>query len=63
MPNPVSGKTETDLEQAKHFIDMLGVLEEKTKGNLTDDESRSLESVLFDLRMGFVEVSSRQKKE
>jgi hypothetical protein len=61
-PNPLSGKTDVDVEQAKHFIDMLAVLEEKTKGNLTDEEKRTLDSLLFDLRMAFVEVSGRQQK-
>ncbi len=57
-PNPVSGKTETDLDQAKHFIDMLAVLEEKTKGNLSVAEKKQLDSLLFELRMQFVENSS-----
>ena len=59
LPNPVSEKTEQDLEQAKHLIDMLGVLEEKTKGNLTADEKRQLDSLLFDLRLQYVEASKR----
>ena len=60
VPHPSSEKTEQDLEQAKHLIDMLGVLEEKTKGNLTADEQRQLESLLFDLRMQYVEVSRKR---
>ncbi len=45
------------LELAKHFIDLLGVLEEKTAGNLTPDESRTLTGMLHELRMAYVEVS------
>ena len=59
VPNPISHKMETDLEQGKHFIDMLGVLEEKTKGNLTTEEKKQLDSLLFDLRLQYVEVSTK----
>jgi hypothetical protein len=54
-PNPLTQKTETDPDQAKHFIDMLGVLEEKTRNNLTPDEQRQLDALLFELRLHFVE--------
>ena len=60
VPNPVTEKIEQDLEQAKHLIDMLGMLEQKTKGNLTADEQRQLDSLLFDLRMQYVEVSRKR---
>lgn len=46
-----------DLMGARQSIDMLGVLGEKTKGNLTDEESRLLENALFEARMGFLEVT------
>ena len=46
-----------DIIGARQSIDLLGVLEEKTKGNLTDSESRMLEAVLFELRMTFLELS------
>lgn len=48
------------IDHAKHFIDTLAVLEEKTKGNLTDDEASMLESILHELRMAFVAVSARK---
>ena len=51
MPNPLTGKMEVHLEQAKHFIDTLQMLQDKTKGNLTPDESRMLEEVVHELRM------------
>jgi hypothetical protein len=48
---------ESDLELARQTIDLLGVLEEKTRGNLTGDEERILSAALYDLRLRFVEVS------
>ncbi len=54
-PNPFTHKTEKDMDQAKHFIDMLDVLEQKTRGNLTADEKSQLDSLLFELRMHFVQ--------
>jgi len=48
-----------DLPSAKHLIDMLGVLQHKTTGNLDTAESTLLERILFDLRMRFVELSRR----
>jgi len=48
-----------DLELAKYNIDMLGLLEEKTKGNLTEDEAAALNSTVNELRMGFVQITSQ----
>lgn len=50
VPNPATNKTEEDLNQAKFLIDTLGMLQEKTKGNLTKDESGLLENLLYELR-------------
>lgn len=55
IENPFTHKRETKLEEARFHIDMLEVLEQKTKGNLTPEESRLLESLLFNLRLRFVE--------
>ena len=55
VPDPDTNKTVVDLPLAKQNIDILGLLEDKTKGNLTGDEERLLAQVLFDLRMRFVE--------
>jgi hypothetical protein len=60
-PHPEGDATHKDLPLARQTIDLLGVLEEKTKGNLTGDEERLLSHVLFDLRMRFVEVSKGKK--
>ena len=53
--NPVTGKVERDLEQARDTIDLLGMLEAKTRGNLHPDESRLLTQTLYALRMNYVE--------
>ncbi len=51
----MTGKIERNLVMAKHSIDMLAMLEEKTKGNLTEDESKYLKHVLYELRMNYLE--------
>jgi hypothetical protein len=56
-PHPDTNKVEANLPLAKQNIDLLGLLDEKTKGNLTGDEERLLAQVLFDLRMRYVERS------
>ncbi len=54
LPDPIEGKPVVRKELAKFQIDMLGVLEEKTKGNLSSEESNMLTDVLHQLRMAFV---------
>jgi hypothetical protein len=58
LPDPIEEKPVVRLSHAKHYIDTLGVLEEKTKGNLTREESDMLTSLLHQLRMAFVSVQS-----
>ncbi|HZZ26823.1 MAG TPA: DUF1844 domain-containing protein [Pirellulales bacterium] len=58
VPNPISGKTEPRLKQAKHYIDTLGMLEEKTAGNRTADESALFDDLLHQLRMAYVTMQS-----
>ena len=53
---------EVNLPLARHSIDLLGVLQEKTKGNLTMEEQRLLENGLTELRFRFVQVSDEQKR-
>lgn len=57
MPHPVTGETGVDLKTAKHWIDVLGMLEKKTKGNLDPQEDQILEGLLADLRMQYVSFS------
>lgn len=54
IPLPGSDKPEVHLDEAKHFIDLLEMLEQKTSGNRTPEESQLLDNVLHELRMGFV---------
>ena len=58
MGNPITKSKEVDLESAKFSIDLLQVLQEKTKGNLSDIEHRFLDTILHDLRMKFVEAKN-----
>jgi len=57
--DPVSGKTSINLDQAKQSIDILTLLEEKTRGNLDSSEAKLLSHLLYDLRMKFVEASRK----
>lgn len=59
IPNPVTGDTETDLTAVRELIDIISMLQEKTRGNLDSAEARLFEKVLFDLRMRFVEKARR----
>ena len=59
-PNPLTGETERNLDQAKQTIDVLEMLKAKTEGNLTEEEARILMSLLFDLRMRYVEESRKR---
>jgi hypothetical protein len=59
IPDPVQGKTAVDLEGARQFIDILGILQDKTRGNLDAREAALLEGALYDLRMKFVERANR----
>lgn len=58
MEHPVSGKREVDLELGKHWIDVLGMLHDKTRGNLLPQEQQILESLLADLRMQYVSLTN-----
>jgi len=62
IPNPQTGKGEVNLELAKMFIDQLAMIQEKTRGNLTNEETAVLRNTLSNLQMAFVEVS-RQARE
>ena len=59
VPDPVNGaKLEASLPAAQQMIDILALIEEKTRGNLTAEERRLLEQMLFELRLRYVEVQS-----
>ena len=59
IKNPVSDKIETDLQAAQATIDLIEMLSEKTKGNLAEEEKRFLDSALSDLKLNYVEESSK----
>lgn len=59
LPNPVSGKIERDLEQARISIDMIEMLQSRTQAARSARESEYLDKVLFELRMNFVDESKR----
>jgi hypothetical protein len=59
IAEPETGQYLVDLPMAKQIIDTLGMLQDKTKGNLDQDEERLLRSILYDLRMKFVEKSNK----
>jgi hypothetical protein len=56
-PNPETGKVEKNLLLARQTIDLIGMLEDKTKGNLSGEEERLVGQILFDLRIRYVEMS------
>ena len=62
LPNLGSQRIETNLEQARYAIDMLQVLEDKTKGNLTTEEAGALKDLLHQLRLMFVAVQQQSAK-
>jgi hypothetical protein len=53
-PDPATGEKAENYDIAKQTIDIIGMLREKTKGNLSDEEQRMIDSVLYDLRMRYV---------
>jgi hypothetical protein len=63
VPDPSGATTSTpNLDGARQMIDILALLEEKTKGNLTAEERQVLEQVLYELRLRFVQVSGGGKR-
>ena len=61
LPDPASGqKAEPNLEGARQMIDILTLLDQKTRGNLTAEERQVLEQVLYELRLRFVEAAGRK---
>ena len=63
LPDPVTGQPGAlNLEGASQMIEILGLLEQKTRGNLTAEERQMLEQVLYELRLRFVEASGPAKR-
>lgn len=57
QPDPATGQKIKNLPGAKHAIDLMSVIQEKTKGNLSEDEAQLLESLLYDVRMRYVKAT------
>ena len=63
ISDPASGEKNKDLVLAQHSIDILSLLEEKTKGNLTEEEQDLLKHVLYDLKMRYVRAVTGSSEE
>jgi len=62
IPNPKTGQGEVNLDLARMFIDQLAMIQEKTRGNLTSEESKVLSNALSNLQMAYVEIAKEQPK-
>lgn len=62
LANPATDKTEKDPVQAKFIIDTLGMLQEKTKANLTKEETDLLENLLYELRVAYLAKADEEPK-
>ena len=62
LPNPATGKSVFLMKQASYLIDSIDVLFEKTKGNRTDEETRTISSVMSELRMLYVKASEEKSR-
>lgn len=60
IPNPLTKAPEVDIPMAKQMIDILGMLQEKTRSNLDASETNLMEDILFDLRMKYVEAVKKR---
>ena len=62
IPNQISGKTEKDMPHAEMAIEILDMLQEKTKGNLTSDEEKFLRNTLTDLKLNYADEVNKETK-
>ena len=63
FPNPIDGQTRILLHQGKHFIDTIAILSEKTSGNQTPEETKTLENVLHELRMIYLAAQDEKQRQ
>ena len=63
IANPLTGKIERDLNEAKYTIDMLNMLKEKTKNNLTPDEEKLINDAVFELQMNYIDEVKKDEEE
>lgn len=62
VPDPETGQRYAHMGLAKHHIDMLGVVQEKTKGNLSEEEEQTLSTTLYELRNAFVQLAEQARQ-
>lgn len=60
ISNPLTGEVESDIPVAKQMIDIIGLLRDKTRGNLDEGEEKLMDDVLFDLRMRYVDAVKKR---
>lgn len=63
LTSPITGKVERDLHQAKITVDMLGMIQKKTEGNLDENEKKILDTVMMELQMNYIDETARAEKE
>jgi hypothetical protein len=63
FPNPINGSTNILLHQGKHLIETIALLDEKTKNNQTEDETKMLAHVLHELRMIYIAAQNEKQKQ
>jgi hypothetical protein len=61
IASPITGKVERNLDMAKNSIDLIGMLQTKTAGNLTRDEKRLIDHVLYELRLNYVDEANKDE--
>jgi len=62
IASPMTGKVERNLEQAQNSIDILGMIQEKTRGSLSESEQKMIDNILYELRMNFLEEQKKEKE-
>ncbi len=62
VANPLTGKIERNLNEAKYTIDMLNMIKEKTKGNLTSDEQKIIDDAVFEMQMNYVDEVKKDEE-
>jgi len=62
IASPLTGKVERNLEQAQNSIDILGMIQEKTRGSLSESEQKMIDNILYELRMNFLEEQKKEKE-
>ena len=63
LTSPITGKVERDLHQAKITVDMLGMIQNRTEGNLEENEKKILDTVMMELQMNYIDETARAAEE